>query len=196
MIDPGQVEGKIYRCKFWGDIDEKLMTEEIRGYIYRLRQAHVLCLGDVRDREDFVKVMTIKASWELEENQEYLPLLPTPKDSYPIRIRLRNKLGCYDYTHWVRRYAHLAPQTYLRIDETYEVSILLLEELVDQYGCAMQIKARHHGGLAELRDYVRRRDQARVSESVGQRARQDQEREEIFIKAMDAIETLSVIQEN
>ncbi|KAF7869986.1 hypothetical protein EAF04_004770 [Stromatinia cepivora] len=85
MIDPGQVEGSIYQCKVWG-IDKTLGTKEIRGYSYRLRQGHVLCLGVVRGREDYVKVITIKGSWNLEENQEYLPLRPAPRDSYPIRI--------------------------------------------------------------------------------------------------------------
>ncbi|KAI9646860.1 hypothetical protein NHQ30_004860 [Ciborinia camelliae] len=213
MIDPHQVQGKFYEFiysrksyKFRSWVVNKPLDGNIGLGLH-----HVLCLGIVPGREDYVKVMPLrgfsKTCKRPEVNGEYLPIRPSPKDDFPIRIRITNKMGgFYDYWHWVRRYAHLNQYEYLRIDIAYEVPIEILKELKDQYGSTLSIRAKHQGGLAELINHVRLRDQVREEERVRRRViqdreknRQDWEREETFLQAIKGMEILfstSEIQNN
>lgn len=84
----------------------------------------------------------------------------------------------------------MTPRSYLRIDETYEVPVKILKELVDQYGSPLTIRAKHHGGLAELKDHVRHRDRIRKEEVCRKVRRERKEREETLNQAIQAIKNL------
>ena len=55
----------------------------------------------------------------------------------------------------------LPKNSYLKIDSYYEVPIQMLYEAVDNFGKPLKAWLKHQGGLGELRNHVRRRDQIR-----------------------------------
>jgi hypothetical protein len=54
--------------------------------------------------------------------------------------------------------------SYLKIDEGYEVPVQMLEEARDWWGNRLMIWARRRGGVGELRWYVRWRERSREEE--------------------------------
>ena len=58
-----------------------------------------------------------------EDDGEYVPISPTPKDGYAVRIRLRN------YHEW---YSLLEKYWYLKIGEYYEVPVQMLDAVINR----------------------------------------------------------------
>ncbi|KAL2071831.1 hypothetical protein VTL71DRAFT_13066 [Oculimacula yallundae] len=161
MVSLKGVQGRIYRFKTKSEYMELGIPIPVIESIVRCHM--VLVLDVVRTKRDYVKIMTITSS--LRDDGEYIPISPTPKKNYPIQIRLRNQLiGNYHYT--AVRIPMLPLYSYLKIDSYYEVPIQMLDEVVDSYDEALMICAKHRGGLAELRDHIRRRDQDRESNEL------------------------------
>jgi hypothetical protein len=57
-------------------------------------------------------------------------------------------------------------RSYLKIDTFFEVPIQMLDEAADPWGYMLMIWPTRRGGVAELRDHVRRRDQARAAAAL------------------------------
>lgn len=104
---------------------------------------------------------------KLKEDGDYVPIFPTPKESYSIQLRLRNQVGWY-YQDAVLHITTLPRFSYLKIDSYYEVPIQMLEEAQDYFGNPLMIWVKHQGGLEELRDHVRHRDHIREEERLCQ----------------------------
>lgn len=96
----------------------------------------------------------------MKDDCEYVPISPTPKKGYAIQIRLRNQLALYGQDA-VLHITMLPLFSYLKIDSYDEVPIQMLDEAVDGIGKPLMIWAKNQGGLGQLRDHVRRRDQFR-----------------------------------
>ncbi|KAF5872734.1 uncharacterized protein Bfra_006097 [Botrytis fragariae] len=159
MVHPQQVQGKLYN--FLSKSELKKTDVVFDTNVTDLVRIHmVICLGTVPTRPDYVKVMTITTS--LKEGHEYLPIAPVRKRPYPIQIKLRNNHGWV----WARGQqtlliTTLSERSYLKIDEFYEVP-----EVMDDYGIPLSIPAKHHGGLAELKLHISRRDSERNYEKL------------------------------
>ncbi|TEY67912.1 hypothetical protein BOTCAL_0124g00100 [Botryotinia calthae] len=139
----------------------------------------VIRLGIVRGRSNYVKVMTITST--VKDGHEYVPIAPTPKRPYAIQIQLCNSLG-YFRGQWVRRFTALRLDSYLKIDSCYEVPIQALEQTSDYYGNPLCIRpGRGAGGLAELNDYIRRRDHIREMEKINR----EMEKQDELLKAVE-----------
>ncbi|CZR69189.1 uncharacterized protein PAC_19089 [Phialocephala subalpina] len=97
--------------------------------------------------------------------EDYIPISPTPKKPYPIQLRLRSHF-VWSRGSLVPAYPSLGPSSYLKIDEWYEVPIQMLQQATDVNKNEFVVFAKGQGGVAQLRDWVRRRDQARALELV------------------------------
>ncbi|KAJ8060235.1 hypothetical protein OCU04_010579 [Sclerotinia nivalis] len=182
MVHPSRVQGKLYAFLTKSELKEMGIT--LDANVTDIVRIHmVICLGTVHGRPDYVKVMTITTS--LKNNHEYVPISPTRKKPYDIQIKLRNNLGWgYSCGQPVIFITTLPELSYLKIDEFYEVPIQALKEATDAYENPLSIPGRHHGGLAELKDHIRRRDQARNNAATYQQMHEKE--------LLEAIENLSL----
>ncbi|KAF7869987.1 hypothetical protein EAF04_004771 [Stromatinia cepivora] len=173
MVHPSRVQGKLYAFLSKSELKEMGITLDANVTdIVRIHK--VICLGTVHGRPDYVKVMTITTT--LKKDHEYVPISLTRKKPYSIQIKLRNNLGWgYSCGQPVIFFTTLPELSYLKIDEFYEVPIQALKEATDAYGNPSSIPARHHGGLAELKGHIRRRDQVRDTAAIYQQMQQQED---------------------
>jgi hypothetical protein len=101
----------------------------------------------------------------LKDDGDYIPISPTPKKGFAIQLRLRNHLEWY-HQDAVLFFTTLPKYSYLKIDSYYEVPIQMLVEARDPLDNPLMICSKHRGGLGELQDYVRRRDQIREEDKL------------------------------
>ena len=96
----------------------------------------------------------------MKTNVDYIPIASIPKKRFPIQIQLQNQ---YSYPYGVHI---LSRPSYLKVDTPHEVPIQMLEQAFDSLGCPLVMRTKHHGGLAELRAYIARRDRLRNEEEI------------------------------
>ncbi|ESZ93838.1 hypothetical protein SBOR_5779 [Sclerotinia borealis F-4128] len=207
MVHLHQVQGKLYNFKHKSELTELNMTID-PNVTDIVRKHMVICLELVHGRKDYVKVMTVRPfhylaiestqlnqkpdNISLKDDHEYIPISPVPKKPYPIQLRIRNNLGwVYSRGQAVLRLTTLPKFSFLKIDEYYEVSIHMLREANDDYGNPLSIPTKHHGGLAQLKDHVRRRDYIRENA----RARRVGEEQEGLLQTVHAIDNLALSSE-
>lgn len=91
----------------------------------------------------------------LKAGHDYVPIWPTPQYGCQIQLKL---LDYYlpSISGAVRIIQTLPKLSYLKIDEPYEVPIMSLVERADYWGNHLRIMPKYHGGVVELRRYIRR----------------------------------------
>ncbi|KAH6718696.1 hypothetical protein BKA61DRAFT_454870, partial [Leptodontidium sp. MPI-SDFR-AT-0119] len=75
---------------------------------------------------------------------DYLPISPTLKRLYPMQIRLQNNRAVIG-NRAVLQVTALRKNSYLRIDCSYEVSIVVLEGTVDSLGGGLRVRVKKEG---------------------------------------------------
>ncbi|KAH6673455.1 hypothetical protein B0J14DRAFT_480924, partial [Halenospora varia] len=153
MVRPRDVQGRIYTVKSKSECASLSMADDILPDIVRSHMVFVLEV--IPWKKHYVKIMTAT------EN-EYVPISPTRKKPYAFQLRLK------DCRTWSGLYIErLDKYSYLKIDEFYEVPIDMLEPVISRTtGEQMMCWARRQGGLAQLRDHIRRCDRQREMERL------------------------------
>ncbi|KAH8647810.1 hypothetical protein BX600DRAFT_475885 [Xylariales sp. PMI_506] len=154
MVRLKEVQGRIY--KFKSNSESGFSDPTVPDIVRK----HMVLVVDITGKKDHVKVMTITST--LTDDGDYVPISPTPKRGFAIQLRLRN----YSPYAGVLHISTLPLKSYLKIDSSYRVPIQALEQATDYSGNDLMVWASHQGGLKELRDHIRRRDQARVKEAI------------------------------
>ncbi|KAF2117637.1 hypothetical protein BDV96DRAFT_570594 [Lophiotrema nucula] len=119
----------------------------------------VLVLDWVPQQRGYVEVMTITSSPR--SDGEYLPISQTPKESYPIQLRLHNGP---ETIHWNMRCINLTvlrKLSYLKIDSRYHIPLSALREEEDHFGCQLMLCLTHEGGIRHLRSFLRSGNRSR-----------------------------------
>ncbi|KUJ07675.1 uncharacterized protein LY89DRAFT_351180 [Mollisia scopiformis] len=149
MIQQRDVQGRIYSFKSTSEyLDSGVQIPDIPDAV---KLHMVLVLDLVPGKHQLLKVMIITTTSAVDG--EYVPISPTPKKGYAIQLRLRS------HTVWhhgaaVTRYPSLGTDSYLKIDEHYEVPIQMLREVTDRAGNPFMIYPKRQGGVAQLRHHV------------------------------------------
>lgn len=91
----------------------------------------------------------------LKAGGDYVPIWPTPQYGCQIQLKLQ-EYHLQSYAGPVLITPILPKYSYLKIDSCFEVPIISLVERADYWGNHLRIMPKYHGGVVELRRYIRR----------------------------------------
>jgi len=160
MVKLKDIEGRVFCFRSKSECAELGIPNSDIDEIVRIHK--VILLDWVPGRKGWVKVMTITS--KLREDWEYLPIAPTRKKPFPIQLQFRNGPEFIQGNVRMLNVTKLPLFSYLRIDESYEVPLEMMEEVVDPFGDQFMLRLSHQGGLKQLRGYLQRLETLRRSE--------------------------------
>ncbi|KAF1951934.1 hypothetical protein CC80DRAFT_190163 [Byssothecium circinans] len=165
-MTPRILEGGIY------DIDPDISTHAIpTDTTPQVRKHMVLVLGRKPNLKNCWRVVTITSKpYDLhapnDRLENYIPIAPVPKKPYDMQVQLAHG-------------ATLLLDSYLRIDREWYVHADGLQGLgVGDTGLALRVRKKGSGGLAQLRDYLRRKEREKIA-AVTEKEEKKEDKDEV-----------------